>query len=256
MPNERFRAAGRFATKHLVASILVALICAALVFYLWYPHPFDKLAGGRQLFFLVISVDVIIGPALSFAVYNPRKRRTELWRDLGTIFVLQIAALTYGLYSVTQARPLWLAFEGDRFRIVSVPDIEMSDLVKAPPTLSRLSWTGPRPLGVRLAEPTDPEFLQSIQLSLQGIHPAFRPERWVDYQLQREGVIRQAKSIAELRRKHPSLSALIDDGVRQSGRREDELGYLPFVGQFASDWVVVISLRDAAPVAYLPLDGW
>ena len=53
---------------HLLASALVAGGCAALVFWLWYPQPYDVLAGGVKLFVLVTSGDVILGPLLTLVV--------------------------------------------------------------------------------------------------------------------------------------------------------------------------------------------
>ena len=58
----RFRAAGRASGIHLLYSLGVALMAALLVFGLWYPFPYRELAGGRELFLLVISEDVVCGP--------------------------------------------------------------------------------------------------------------------------------------------------------------------------------------------------
>lgn len=113
---------------HLLLSAAVALVCAVVVFALWYPPPFDELAKGRQLFLLVVAVDVVCGPLLTLIVFNPRKPRAELRRDLSVVVALQLAALTYGLVNVANARPIWLAFEGDRFRVVSVPDVNRRQL--------------------------------------------------------------------------------------------------------------------------------
>jgi hypothetical protein len=253
---ERLRAAARFAVKHLAVSALIAAMCAALVFGLWYPYPYGELASGRELFALVVSVDVVIGPLLSLVVYNPKKPRRELWRDIGTVFVLQLAALGYGLHSVTQARAVWLAFEKDRFRVVAVPDIDAASLAQAPAGMAQLSWTGPKTIGVKLVEGSDPEFLRSIQLAMEGIHPAFRPERWVDYDSQRSEVIKRSKPLSELKRKRPEQSSLIDDAVRQKGLAEADLGYLPLLSHRQTDWIVAVSLKDGTPKLYLPIDGW
>lgn len=254
--SHRIEAALRFAAKHLGVSALVAALCAALVFGLWYPFPYSELASGRQLFALVITVDVIVGPLLSLFVYNPAKRRRELWRDLGVIFLVQLCALAYGMYSVTQARPVWLAFEGDRFRVVAVPDLDLQTLHEAPAGLRKLSWTGPRPVGVRLLDSSDPAYPKSLMQALEGFHPAFRPERWVEFDVQRPIVIREAKPLAQLKRKRQDGVALIDAAVRKSGLSEGDLGYLPLLSEHRTDWSVVVSLRDGTPMDYLPLDAW
>lgn len=256
MLKQRLREAGRFSLKHLAVSMLIALLCAFLVFFVWYPYPYNELAGGRGLFILLVSVDVVIGPMLSLVVYNSAKPRRELWRDLGVIFFLQLSALVYGMHSVAQARPVWLAFEGDRYRIVAIPDIEEKGLKDGELTSARLSWTGPKPVGVKMLSNTDPEFPRSIQLAMQGIHPAFRPERWVDYETQIQQAIRQARPLAELKSKHPTQIAMIEEALRHAGVAESELGFMPLASEHRTDWSVVISLKDGAPRFYLPLDAW
>jgi hypothetical protein len=243
-------------TKHLLASVVVACGIAALVFGVWYPHPYDELAGGRGLFMLLISVDVVCGPLLTLVVYSASKPRKELWRDIGIVVLLQLVALGYGLFSMMQARPVYLAFEGDRFRVVSAPDVDATLLGQAAGKLGQLSFDGPRLVGVRLVETTDPAFPQSIKLSLQGLHPAFRPSRWVDYESQRSQVMAKAKPMEDLKRKRPGSARLIDEAARESGMATETLGYLPLVAENRSDWIVLVGLRDGLPKAYLPIDGW
>ena len=48
---------------HLLASACVAGIAALIVFGVWYPPPYSTIAGGMNLFVLLMSVDVVLGPA-------------------------------------------------------------------------------------------------------------------------------------------------------------------------------------------------
>lgn len=253
---QRIRPAVAASLKHFSASCAVALACAALVFGIWYPYPYSELVGGRELFILVVSVDVACGPLLTLVVFDPSKSRTQLWRDMGMVVLMQLTALGYGLYSVLEARPVLLAFEGDRFRVVRVPDVDRSGIHSAPQDLRPMSLRGPRLVGVRLAKSTDPDFVQSIQRSMQGDPPSFRPDRWVGFETQRANVIADAKPLSQLRRKHSSRQQPIDEAVERSGMSEERLGYLPLVAGSRDDWVVVVSLDDGKPRAYLPLDGF
>ena len=54
------RALAAFA--HLGLSLAVAALAAALVFFVWYPYPYNEVSGGRELFFLVVAVDVVAVP--------------------------------------------------------------------------------------------------------------------------------------------------------------------------------------------------
>jgi hypothetical protein len=253
---ERITPALKAAGTHLLASAAVALLSAALVFGLWYPPPYDALASGRQLILLVMMVDVVCGPFLTLIVFNPRKPRAALWRDMSIVLILQLAALGYGLFSVLQARPVWLAFEGDRFRVVSVPDVDERRLQEAPESLRHLSLTGPRLLGVRLMQSDDPALAQSIQLSMYGLHPAFRPGRWVPYEQQLQQVLAAAKPLGNLFEKHPDKRGLLDEAVRRSGLKAEQLSYLPLAAEGTTEWAVLIGREDAIPKAYVPLDTW
>ncbi len=102
----------RAAAIHLLGSVLVAGIAAFLVFGLWFPGPFLTIAGGAKLFLLVMTVDVISGPALTFVIASAGKPRSEFARDLAVIAVLQLGALGYGLYTMAAARPVAVAILG------------------------------------------------------------------------------------------------------------------------------------------------
>src|SRR5947209_6892165 len=98
----RFKASG----MHLAWSAGAATLAALLVFAVWYPWPYRQMSGGQQLFLLVVSVDLILGPLLTLTVFNPRKPRKVLLRDLVIIVAFQLSALMYGLHTVYVARPV------------------------------------------------------------------------------------------------------------------------------------------------------
>ena len=116
----RFQAAG----IHLCISLVIAALAATLVFALWYPYPYRDLSGGRELFTMLVSIDVILGPLLTLAVFNLKKPRAQLVRDLAIIGLVQLLALGYGLWTVYQARPVHMVFEMDRFRVTHAADID------------------------------------------------------------------------------------------------------------------------------------
>lgn len=252
---DRLKAASSAALKHLLISLAVAAAVAWLVFALWYPAPFWQLAGGQELFLLIISIDVVCGPLLTLIVYNPRKPRAELVRDLGLVVLIQLAALGYGLSSLWQARPLYLAFEGDRFRVVSAPDVLEGESALQPPR--SLMQAGPALTGVSLLQPGDPGHLQSLEMAMNGIHPAFRPSRWVSYEQQRALVVQRARPAAQLAQQHGATGRELLDGVaRSAGLPVERLGYLPLVARHRDDWSLIIDLETARPVGHVPLSAW
>jgi hypothetical protein len=244
----RLRAAG----IHLVLSALVAALAAALVFLLWYPMPFREISGGRDLFLLVVSVDVVLGPLITFAVFDRRKPRRELRRDLTLVALLQLAGLGYGLHTVYEARPVVLALEHDRLQVVRAIDLEEADLAKAPPEWRRLPWWGLRLLATRPARPE--EKLEAIDMALQGVDLGKRPEFWLPATETPPAMVKGAKPLTELLKHYPARAAELLQIVATTGRSAEQLGYLPLLAR-RSDWVALVDLGNGEVVGYAPFDG-
>ncbi len=252
----RIQAAVRAGLLHFLASLSVALCVAGLVFFVWFPGALRDLTDGGALFLILMAVDVVCGPVLTLVLYNPSKPRDKWRLDLGLIVLTQLAALLYGMGQVASARPVFVAFEGDRFRIVQALDVSPSRLNEAPPGLQNLSYTGPNFLGVRLAKTGDPDHLASLQMSIQGLHPAFRPSRWQTYESQVPEVLAQLKPVRDLRDKNPEKIEVLKASLSKLGLSDDQVGYLPLVRDAVTDWVVLVERSNGAPRAYLHLDGW
>lgn len=241
---------------HLGLSVALGILAALLVFGLWFPYPYREVAGGWDLFILVMVVDVCCGPLLTFVVFSNKKPRKELLRDLSFIGVVQLAALFYGIYAVSMARPVHLVFEVDRFRVVSVADIELTDLQYAPHDLRSLSLTGPTVIAARVPKSGDEDFVRAVELGMQGIEVSFQPKYWQSYLDKKEEVLKRVKSIADLKKKNPDKLEIIFGAVTKTGLPEADLGYLPLQGRMHSDWVVFIDLRNSNVVGFANVDGF
>lgn len=132
----------RAASIHLSVSLLIVGILALLIFKVWYPMPLATATGVFVIFAMVFVVDLIIGPLLTLVVY--KKGKKSLVFDLTVIVIIQIAALSYGVYSLSQARPVWLTFYNNRFELVRLNDIESIYLKDAPKKYTEMSLTGPK----------------------------------------------------------------------------------------------------------------
>lgn len=252
---DRSKAAFRAALAHFGASLVVALGAAVLVFGVWYPYPYRELAGGTELFLLIMAVDVVCGPLLTLVLFNPKKPKWELRTDLGLVIVIQLAALAYGLYALAMARPVYLVYEIDRFRVVSMADIQPGDLKPESGGLHRLPWTGPEVIGVR--RPADAEEkLRSLDLSLQGNEPSARPDWWVSYDQNKEQALARSKPLQVLRDRHPAESDAIYKAVQESGLPEGSLKWVPLTGFKSNAWVVLIDGSKGDVKAFAPVDGF
>ncbi len=244
----------RASAIHLVLSVLVAAAAALLVFGLWFPGPYRELAGGRELFLLVVGVDVVLGPLMTFVVFNRAKSRRETWTDFAVIGLLQLAALGYGLWTVHQARPVHLVFEYHRLAVVHAADVEPASLQNAPAQLRALPLTGPTLLSLRPFKNPSEEY-DSTMLAVGGIAQAAQPALWQPWDAARADILREAKPVAALRTRYPAQSVQIDVAIAEAGIPEGQLVTLPLLGRKLA-WTVLLDAERVQPVAYLPLDSF
>jgi hypothetical protein len=254
----RLLSAIKAASVHLLCSICVAMLAGVLVFGVWYPFPYRELMGGRELFLLVTAVDVVCGPLLTLVLYNPAKPRSELLRDLGLVALIQLAALLYGLHTVMVARPVHLVFETDRFNAVSAIDIDEASLAKAPPPWNTLPFWGPTIISTREAKDGD-ERLKSLDMSMQGVEPSMRPDWWQAIEASKAQILARAKPLADLRKRHagkPDALQKIDLAVKDSGKAENHLIWLPLTSNRNKDWTVLLNAQTGMPLAYAAVGGF
>ena len=247
----------RASAIHLSISIVLAVMAALLVFGVWYPYPYREISGGRELFLLVVGVDVIIGPLLTLAIFNLKKPRGELLRDLAIIGLLQLGALAYGLWTVAAARPVHLVFEIDRFRVVHAIDVPPELLAKAPADLQHLPLTGPTLLSVRNFRDSKESF-EATMAALQGAALSARPDLWQPYAVAKEQVTARARPLADLKTRFPARVGDIDDALISAGAKSlpaSSIGYIPLVGR-QSFWTVLIDSNTAGVIAFVPLDSF
>ena len=250
-----WRTRGKAALIHLAGSSVVAALAAALVFTLWFPWPYRIVSGGTELFALLVSVDVALGPLVTFSIFDRRKAFAVLRRDLGVVVLLQLAALGYGMHTTFIARPVVLALEGDRFRAVAALAVVESELPKAPPALQTLSLNGPRT--VRAVIPTEgDEKFDAIQLGLAGIDVGMRPKFWrVWDDTGRREALASAKPLADLLKRLPSQRADVEAALARAGRPVEAMVYLPLLAR-RTDWVVLLDAQSGDIAGFAPLDGY
>lgn len=232
---------------HLSAASITAALCYILI-KTWYPTPYFEILHGKEILTLAIAIDVTLGPLVTFILFNPAGSKKELFSIVAIATILQVTALSYGLFKAAYSRPLFLAFEGNKFRIVSLPDINNSELSLAPANLQNTSLSGPKIISTKLLEAGDPGLLESIQLDIQGIHPAYRPQRWQNYEKAKNQVLQQAKKI------EPDKNFDIKIELLKPSHKniDDAILTLPIVAyENQSNWAAIIDPISAEVIGFL-----
>lgn len=245
----RLKAAG----VHLLLSATVAACAAALVFGLWYPGPYRLLSGGRDLFFLVVSVDVVLGPLLTLVIFNLNKGWPHLRKDLAVIGLVQLAGLGYGLHTVYIARPVAMVFEMDRFRVITAADVLKAELPQALPEYRQLPLTGPWLISIRDAQKGE-ERNQALFLAvLKGVDTSQRPIFWQPYATAQAQAVQKSRPIDDLRKHYAKRQAEIDNKLGELHLKPGDARFLPVIAR--GDWVAVMDTQGQV-LGYLPFDGY
>lgn len=261
--SSRIRLSAPLAVRHLVLSVVVAGLSATLVIGVWFPPPFAEISGGMSLFLVMTAVDVVCGPTLTLLLLHPGKSRRALAVDLALIAALQFSALGYGVYTLSEARPIAVVFEVDRFRVVSYADLDASHPERFPEWVRPWGFEGPRLLGVRAAKSAQEKF-ESLNASLQGLEPGQRPEWWQDYAINAQEVKQRGKPLELLLATHPNEKQRLLSAAEQAASRplKDEtqnpkdLLWVPMVSRRSMDWVVFVDPLSARIRGYLHVDGF
>jgi hypothetical protein len=242
---------------HLVISGVIGSLAAMVVFGVWFPWPYRLMSGGQTLFIIIVSVDLILGPALTLVVYSPAKARIVLKRDLVVIGLLQLAALMYGVHAVFISRPVATVFEERRFRVVADIDVLHSELPLAMPGLQALSWTGPKLLGTRKPNNLTEES-KTLDFALKGFDIGTRPSFWQPYANSAQDALKAARPMSQLYKQYPDSQRKIRQQLEKKQVQETNdlsIKFVPVISK-EGNWCALLDTRTGAVIDFVPYDGF
>src|SRR6202051_5188444 len=116
---------------HLLSSATVLTLILGSLYLGWYHWPGWHLTDVTRVVFVMVCVDVVLGPTLTLIIANKDKPNRELVRDIGIIVAVQLCALIYGSVSLWNGRPLYYAFSESVLQLVQAYDIDAKELALA-----------------------------------------------------------------------------------------------------------------------------
>lgn len=106
---------------HFLLSLAIVGGLFLLLKISWFPEPFFSLDGGNKGLTIVAFIDIVVGPFLTFCVYETlKKSHAKLRLDMAIIFALQIACLCYGVHLLHKFRPASLVYMNGSFYMMSI----------------------------------------------------------------------------------------------------------------------------------------
>lgn len=233
---------------HLSISVLVAVICLSTVFFIWYPSPLAKAAGVTHIFLMLLVIDVILGPLLGLLVYKEGKKTLKM--DLTVIILIQIAALSYGLYSIAQARPVWITFNHDRFELVRNNELKTENIADAQSQYQQPTWLQPQYVAVKQAADPQEQQIEQMSAMLNGISLAQYPERYIALNQVKTQIQEQARDLSQLKQWNDEtiIQAIINKYPQANG-------WLP-LETYGLAMVILVNKESAEVIKIVDLRPW
>ena len=235
---------------HLLLSAAIGGTLVIFMLTVWYPWPLFEAAGGSHLIFVLLGVDVTLGPLITLIIFKTGKKGLKF--DLTVIALVQFAALAYGLHTVYLARPIYLTFTIDRFDLVTAKDFDPEDLAKVTNAqFKELPLGRPRYAAVVVPENPD-EKLKIITSALSGKDLQMYPQQYVPYDQEAGNAIQRSKPLDTLLKRAPEA---VQAYLKSAGRSQDSVRFLPLRAT-NKDAAVLIDAVSGKPLEILLVEPW
>lgn len=196
MFRDRFKRRLQLTGIHVLFSLVLLCLALSLVYGVWYPDPLQIAFGVTTIYLMLLSIDLILGPLLTFLVFKEDKKKLKF--DLGVILIIQLSAYLFGLYTLAQGRPVWQVFVVDDIELVSLVDLKKSEGYLINPDFKSSLFM--RPQWVSAVYSTDKKVQQQQKEAemFQGISLAVRPEIYQEISKQQKQITHKLKKIDDL----------------------------------------------------------
>lgn len=236
---------------HLLLSAAIGGAVLLLMLAVWYPWPLFEAAGGDHLIFIMLGVDVTLGPLITLIIFKSGKKSLKF--DLTVIALLQLSALAYGLYTVSLARPVYIVYNIDRFNLVTAGALDPKDVERAKlDEFKRLPWGRPRYIAAEL--PEDPkESSTLLNSAFQGKDIELYPQYYAPYaQDQAQKALAKARPVDILVKRD---AGKVQDFLGSENLTPDSVKFLPLRAK-EKDGAVLLDAKTGMPLKIILVDPW
>lgn len=222
---------------HLGISAVLVALALWLMLDRWLPPPLFHTDGGGIGLKLIVLVDLVLGPLLTFVVFDRAKTRRALAVDYTVIVLLQLGAYFYGLHNVYSVRVQAVAYSEGVFHTVTPESF-------ADQTITADGWRplGPRPpYLVDTREPANADEWGGVTsyaliagLEHWQLHFLYRPfaaavsSHWS-----------RGWSLADLESQHPAVAEAARDWLDGRDLESGALRFYPVEGYFRKAVLVI-----------------
>ena len=230
---DKFRALA----AHIGFSLVLVGAAVALMWFRWFPEPLFHTDGAGIGLKLIVLVDLVLGPLLTFIVFDRRKSRRALAIDFTVILGLQLGGYVYGLHNIYVVRVQAVAFHEGVFH--SVTPEPFADQEIAGTGWEKLGAQAPYLVDTRVPA-SEPEatgaatYLLVAGLEPYQLHFLYRPYAEVAHERAAQGWTLDA-----LRRRQPAVARVAQDWLGSGAADAGTLRFYPVEGFFDSAVLVI-----------------
>jgi hypothetical protein len=239
-------------STHLLLSVAVVGLVAAIALLLWFPPELIRLSRIDRLIGLIASVHIVVGPVITLIIFKPGKPGLRF--DLRVIAFLQCGLLAYGIWVLVANRPIFMVWVGDRYELVTSRDLLDADLELAPAEYRLRSWSGPVHVAAPLPEDAgERQALLLASMEHRDIHLQpryYRPfgSLPIDERTTGQPLALLLASITPAER-----AALLE---RAGDRDIESLRFLPVTNAARDAALMLIDSADGKPLGVVDIDPW
>ena len=240
-----------FAMHAAISAVVVSIVVGSML-YLWYPGIYSETEGVWRVLKVLIVVDIILGPMLTFIVFNPRKASLKF--DLACIGLVQIAALAYGAHAIFQQRPEFLVFTIDRFVTVASADVD-TDQLRSEALRPSLIQRGPQLVEAVL--PQDQETRNELLFSAlgSGLDLEHLASTYRSYPQHPQALRERSLQVARYMLVDAHARQAVNEFLARHSASIGDFWYYPLRGK-SRDITVALSVKDGLPVGFIDMNPW
>ena len=242
----------KIALRNLYISQAIILLFLLFAYIFWFPHSFAELGGFFDTAWMLIFVDLILGPLLVFLIYKENKKNLKF--DINFLLSIQLVAFIFGAYSLFLKHPAYAVFSNDRFILTNISNIypkpSKFDLLK------NHFFSSPELVFAKLPETTLERNNFILSVSLKG-EPDIesRPKYFKPLNTHIDKVLKKSINLKDLdlgNREQKILNSFFNKHKKDKHR----FAYFSLSGNDKKEMIWVFDTKLAKPIEILDINPW
>jgi hypothetical protein len=219
---------------HLLGSASVLSLILGGLYLGWYRWPGWHLTDVTGVVVVLVGVDVVLGPLLTFIIARASKPRRELVRDISIIVAIQLSALAYGTMSLWNGRPLYYAYSEAVLQLVQAYDIDAEEAaagIRQNPQFAPHWYSFPRWIWAPLPKDSDTRQKMVESAITGGDDVISMPQYFKSWEQGVPELGKNLKKVDDVAYFAPSEKKKLKDRMRAAGFDPEQLNSMPLTGR-------------------------